>query len=301
MSTLLPKLFRRYFNDGSAEIVNFSERTLSWIISSAHSHMLSNTAYPFKTQDVKLLNPTLHNDMRVLIPCSKQVTSQWFIHKMMTNQSHIHAFSELHSNFDNIKRTFKLSKDSFVDDDILHDDEKRIRIEKADIDKLSSTWMDRHGYNEYFDVILDELALDKMITVDMDNYVQTTFAGHALKPTGIIYVMHKKLIDDISGAKLRQKIGNLYPNTHFELISERNTPWTTQFVFLKVDSCANVHSNGRSANRVDHAKDIHDAHNQNSIYGESEVLKNAGMDMKSGMDRVFDAFGVTPDKPSKGW
>merc|ERR1712228_813188 len=257
--------------------------------------MISNDKYPFKREDIKLLNPASYDNMNVLIPCSKQVTSQWFINKMMSNKSHIHSFSEISTNFNVIKSIFKLSPDSIENDTILHDKQNKIRIEKVQINEVSSEWIDRHEYNEYFDVIFDELAMDNMITMDMDNYVSTTICGYALKPTGIIYVTHRKLNGDITGAKLREKIGCLYPNTHFELISERDTPWTTQYIFLKIYSCSNMNSD-RDVNRIDHAKDTHYEYNQNSIHGQSEVLNNAGRDMNAGMDRVFAAFGIKPDK-----
>ena len=288
-------MLRRYFSNSGAEIVNFSERTLSWIVSSAHSHMQSNVKYPFQEEDIKLLNPSSYEDLKTLIPCTKQVTSQWFIKKMMNNKSHIHSFSDISTNSNVIKNTFKLSPNSLESDSILHDEKNKIQIEKLNINELSSEWIHRHGYSEYFDVIFDELALDKMMKMDC---VSTTICGHTLKPTGIIYVMHKKLSGDITGSKLRQKIGSLYPNTHFELISERVTPWTTQFVFLKIYSCSHANSD-RDANRIDHAANTHYNYNQDSIHGPSKVLKHAGRDMKAGMERVFDAFGIKEDTDEK--
>ncbi len=294
---------RRNFSNGR-EIVNFGERTLTWIMDSADSHIKNHgDKYPFNKEDIKLLS-TDSQDTKTLIPCSEQITSQWFINRMMNNKHHIHAFAKISGNFEFIKTKFKLSTDSSIEsvnhshdeiNEILHDKENKIKIEKAEIGSLGMEWINNHNYNEYFDIILDELALDNIITMDIDNYIQTTLYGLALKQTGILYVVDRKIPGDLAGTKLRAKIGNLYPNTHFELIAERDTAWTTQFIFLKTHSCSELDTN-RDINRKDHIGDDHYEYNQYRIHNESEVMKNAGRDTREGMDRVMDALGIKNDK-----
>ena len=303
---------RRNFNNGSGteiNIVNFGERTLTWITDSVHSHMDDkHDTYPFNKDKIKLLSSKSTN-IKSLIPCSEQITSQWFINQMISNKSYIHAFAKMSGNFDFLKNKFKLSdrcqhtkpdpeaseNDHANKLETLYDKENRIKIEKADIDSLRMEWIDRHNYNEYFDIIWDELALDNIITMDMDNYVQTTLYGLALKQSGILYVVDRKIPGDMAGTKLRAKIGNLYPNTHFELIAERDTAWTTQFLFLKTHSCKELDTN-REMDRKDHIGDDHYEYNQYRIHNESEVMKNAGRDMREGMDRVMDALGIKKDE-----
>ena len=201
---------RRNFNTASGteiNIVNFGERTLTWITESVHAHMDDNhDIYPFNKDNINMLSSTSTN-IKSLIPCSEQVTSQWFINRMISNKSHIHAFAKMSGNFDFLKNRFKLSvrcehtkpdpeaSENRQENELetLHDKENKIKIEKADIHSLSIEWIDRHNYNEYFDIIWDELALDNIITMDIDNYVQTTLYGLALKQSGILYVVDRKI------------------------------------------------------------------------------------------------------------
>merc|ERR1712083_281214 len=98
-----------------------------------------------------------------------------------------------------------------------------------------------------------------------------------------------RMSGDISGSKLRKNIGSLYGNSHFEMIGERDTAWHTQFLFLKTESCSN--SSERDSHRKDHWGDGHFEYNQNKIWNRNQVTENAGMDMREGVDRVFDAVG----------
>merc|ERR1712154_25091 len=91
------------------------------------------------------------------------------------------------------------------------------------------------GYYEFFDVIFDESALDMVIPT---NYVETTIYGHCLRTGGVAYVSAERISGDIAGRKLRSKVSALYPNSHFQLVAERDTAWNTQFVFLKASSCS---------------------------------------------------------------
>ena len=298
-------LFRRNFiSDGAPSVVNFGERTLTWIKDSTHSHIMNHgDKYPFKRDDVKLLTNT--QDTKTLIPCSEQLTSQWFINRMISSKYHIHSFTKISGNFDLLKNQFKLSENTMIepaneeenDLELLYDKDNKIKIEKAETNELGINWIKKHKYDEYFDIILDELAMDNIITMDIDNYVSTTIYGHALKQTGILYVVDRKIPGDIAGAQLRKKIWNLYPNTHFELIAERDTPWTTQFVFLKVHSCEDIETD-RDIDRKDHVGDTHYEYSYKRGRDNSEILKSAGVDMREGMDRVQDALGMKRDKDS---
>eukprot|EP01084_Bolivina_argentea_P319073 553445_1 len=275
----------------TSEIVNFSERTWSWIVGTATSHMISNeNKYSFDLNDVKISNETA-KDVKGLISCSKQATSQWYIHKMLNDKYYIHSFADKPTNFDYIKSTFRLSNDCFEDNNILYDNNNDIRIEKACINELNYDWIKKNNYNEYFDIIIDELACDNIVTMDVNNYVYTTIYGLCLKQSGIIYVVDRKITGDMAGIKLREKIGKLYPNRYFELIGERDTPWTTQFAFLKIDSCWNLNTD-RDENRIDVWGDGHKEYVQNSIKDNSNVMKNAGRGMMEGMDAVKQKLGI---------
>lgn len=165
-----------------------------------------------------------------------------------------------------------------------------LRIEQTEITEIGTEWMQNRGYNEYFDVIFDELALDNVESCPgIDEYVQTTIFGHCLKTGGVIYVCDKRISGDISGRKLRSKMNALYPNSHFELIAERDTAWDTQFVFLKALNCSQENLN-RKSDRKDEWGDSHLSYVKSSIWGRSEVMENAGRDVNEGMERIIDAF-----------
>ena len=118
-------LCRRFSDRGGPEIVNFAERTLSWITSSTRNHINKNhDKYSFNNQDIKILSIESNHDIKALIPCSEQVTSQWFINKMIQNKYYVHSFTPIYTpNFDAIKNTFKLSTDSIESIDNDHNDD----------------------------------------------------------------------------------------------------------------------------------------------------------------------------------
>merc|ERR1712217_942456 len=57
---------------------------------------------------------------------------------------------------------------------------------------------------------------------------------------------------------------------------------------LKTESCSN--STQRDSVRKDHWGDGHFEYNQNNIWNRNKVTENAGMDMREGVERVFDAI-----------
>merc|ERR1719410_1848345 len=68
------------FADGP-EIINFSEKTLQWIVDTTESHVDQHSGkYSFEKDDVKLLSyePV---DGKALIACTAQNTSTWFINR----------------------------------------------------------------------------------------------------------------------------------------------------------------------------------------------------------------------------
>merc|ERR1719384_1430103 len=262
---------------------------------STQSHIAEHgDKYNFDAKDIKTLSlesnePT---DIKALISCTDQHTSQWFIERFIQKKYYIHSFAGLSSNFNFIKNRFRLNDANEITADLLYDEKHNIYIEKASIAQIDNKWINDNKYNEYFDIILDEAPCDNIIKVDIDNHVQTTIFGNVLKKTGVIYVVAKKLQNDIVGEKLRTKIGRLYPNTHFELMEERDTPWTTQFIFLKVESCDNLDTN-RDNERVDVRTSMHYQYNQDHIKGETVTNLHGhfiGSDNKEGMDKVWDAL-----------
>jgi len=229
-------------------------------------------------------------------------TSTWFINNLLSRKEdiYVHSFTES-GKFEPLRHLFDAKAVPSEKDGVmtLYDESRNLGIEHADISKLGPEWVARHGFNEYFDVIFDELPLDTMVS--MDDYIQTTIYGHCLKKGGVIYVCSKKISGDIAGRKLRQKIGSLYGNSHFELIGERDSAWHTQFLFLKAESCSNVDSD-RELHRKDHWGDSHLEYNQHKIWNRSKVTENAGRGMTEGMERVYNALvddvhdGKAPDQ-----
>jgi len=164
-------------------------------------------------------------------------------------------------------------------------DIRNVRIEQTDVEQLDKDWMLKRGYGEQFDAIFDEDAVDNIV---LDDYVQTTIYGQCLKKGGVLYLWDRKISGDIAGRKLRAKICELYPNSHFELIAERDDAWGTQFVFLKALSCTEKNMD-RESDRKDEWGDSHLEYVQSNLKNGSEVTKNAGRDMHEGMDRINDA------------
>lgn len=91
------------------------------------------------------------------------------------------------------------------------------------------------------------------------------------------------------GRKLRSKISGLYPNSHFELIAERDAAWVTQFVFLKALNCSQENSK-RESDRKDDWGDGHLSYNQSAIWEQSKLTAQAGRGVNApeGIDGVVD-------------
>ena len=181
------------------EVRNFSELTLQWIINSTDSHMQTNEdSYGFGKNDIKLLSDD-GSCAYTLITCSAQNTSQWFINRMLSHKHFVHSFTNS-ADFQPLKNLFKISADAVpkVNDGIMTLDDKssNIRIEQTEVNEIDKEWMQHRGYNGYFDVIFDELAVDNIV---FDDYVQTTIYGHCLKKGGVIYVSDKRITGDIAG------------------------------------------------------------------------------------------------------
>ena len=86
-------------------------------------------------------------------------------------------------------------------------------------------------------------------------------------------------------------ISGLYPNSHFELIAERDAAWVTQFVFLKALNCSQENLN-RESDRKDAWGDGHLSYNQSVIWEGSKVATQAGRGISApeGIDAVVEAL-----------
>jgi len=281
--------------DCGAEVRNFSQQTLQWIIGSTESHMRTHgDSYGFHADDVKLLSDDPNTN--TLISSTAENTSQWLINRMLSLHHFVHTFTKS-TDFQSLKNLFKIPDevDPSVRDGIMTlrgDSSSDIRIEQTDVTQIGTEWMQHRGYNEYFDVIFDELPVDNVVSFgndEIDDYVQTTIYGHCLKRGGVVYVSEKRISGDIAGRKLRSKMSALYPNSHFELIAERDTAWDTQFVFLKALSCLEENTD-RQSDRKDEWGDSHLSYAQSAIWERSKVRDNAGRDVVEGMARITDAI-----------
>jgi len=293
MKSLLTVHLRRFT---VPEIVSFSERTFEWIVSASRAHLSDHAdKYSFTAKDVLVANDSdASQPLKVLVTCSEEATSQWYIHHFLgRGNAIIYAFAKPSANFSYLQNTFKLNaKDVTESENVLYDANKQLTIEKTTAAQLDAQWLSDRGLEEYFDFIVDELCHEQTLYVD-SKPVQTTIFGLCLKPSGLLYVVDRRISGDIAGIKLRKKISALYPNSHFELVAERDTPWTTQFVFLKADSCDTAET-GRDAQRVDYWGDSHKQHVQDSIHG-NEVLRNAGRNMVEAEKAVLQKMGVKID------
>lgn len=275
------------FGDGP-EIINFSEKTLQWIVNTTDSHLDEHAdKYTFKKDDVQLLSYSPING-KTLISSTAQNTSTWFINNVLSRNLNIYVHSFTDSGkFEPLRNLFGVNAEPSERDGLmtLRDESKNLCIEHADTATLGTEWMNGHGFNECFDVIFDEVPLDTLI---QSEYIQTTIYGHCLKKGGVIYVSAKRLSGDMAGRKLREQMSALYGNSHFEMIGERETAWHTQFLFLKVASCDA--ESERESHRKDHWGDGHLEYNQKKIWNRSKVTENAGRGMTEGMDRVYDSL-----------
>jgi len=275
------------------EVRNFAEQNLEWMIRSTKSHMKAHgDRYPFQMGDIKILSDE-PNHANTLISSTAQQTSQWLVNRMLSNRYHnfVQTFTKS-ADFEPLRHLFKISgavEPHPVDgimtmkSDLV--DIRNVRIEQTDVEQLDKDWMLKRGYGEQFDAIFDEDAVDNIM---LDDYVQTTIYGQCLKKGGVLYLWDRKISGDIAGRKLRAKICELYPNSHFELIAERDDAWGTQFVFLKALSCTEKNMD-RESDRKDEWGDSHLKYAQSVIRDGSKVTENAGRDMHEGMDRIEDA------------
>lgn len=278
--------FMTMFEDGDVvrdgpEVRNFSEQTLQWIVGSTASHMKTHgDCYGFGLNDIRLLSGDPNSNTNTLITNTSQHTSQWLILRMLSHHHFVHCFTDS-ADFDSLKNLFQIPKaiEPAMSSDgmlTLQDRSSNIRIEQAQVPELGSEWMHTRGYNEYFDAIFDESAAD---TVLSNGSVQTTIYGHCLRAGGVLCVSGERISRDFSGSKLRSKMSGLYPNSHFELIAERDTAWNTQFVFLKALGC--------SEENVDRAPDREDRWGD----GHRDFVQSAIWDQTEGTEWVGDAFG----------
>ena len=212
-------------------------------------------SYSFRKEDIKLLCDRPRN-VNAIVHCTKHNASKWLIKRMLSYYCYTPCSPE-----DPSARLLSMysmeeadrEAEQWMDDGImtLMSTEGILGpyIKKTD-PTGDEEWMQNNGYqsyNECFDLIFDDKCTDNrckdssgiVLHVLLDGgYVHTTLYGQRLKKGGMIYVSDRKMPGDIDGQKLRSKVNELYPNSHFELIAERDTARDTQFVFLKTLSCA---------------------------------------------------------------
>lgn len=127
----------------------------------------------------------------------------------------------------------KQEKDSFEgkEIDVTMIEEGDLKVEQRIIEsfKLNKDEL------QTFDVVFDEMPLLKYEEGIDNTKVRTTVLGHGLKKGGILYLQCEGAKDRKEKLALIKSIQNYYPDTHFDLIESRRTPWTRQFLFLKVD------------------------------------------------------------------
>ena len=225
---------------------NFAKETLEWMIDSVKSHMESHEdSYSFRKEDIKLLCDQPRN-VNAIVHCIKHNASKWLIKRMLSYYWYTPSNPEsIPARWQSMESMSAANRDlkQWMNDGIMTlDNTEGILgpyIEKTDPAEIDEEWMLKRrfilSFNEYFDLIFDDQCMDNVL---YSENVQTTIYGQCLKKGGIIYVSDCKVPGDIDGQKLGSKMGGLYPNSHFELIAERDRPQDKQFVFLKTLSCA---------------------------------------------------------------
>ena len=111
-------------------------------------------------------------------------------------------------------------------------------IEEGDL-KIEQRVVESFKLNEdelqTFDVVFDEMPLLKYDETVKNARANTTVLGHGLKVGGVLYLQCEGAKDRKERLALIKSIQSYYPDTHFDLIESRRTPWTRQFLFLKVE------------------------------------------------------------------
>ena len=87
-----------------------------------------------------------------------------------------------------------------------------------------------------FDVVFDEMPLLKYEETFANTKCKTTILGHGLKQGGLLYLQCEGAKDRKQKLALIKSIQDYYPETHFDLVESRRTPFTRQFLFLKVEN-----------------------------------------------------------------
>ena len=219
---------------------NFAKEALEWMIDSVKSHMESHEdSYSFRKENIKLLSDKPQN-VNALVYCTKHNASKWLIHRMLLSQWYTPSNPES-LRWMGMESMWEAQRDvqQWMDDGIMTLDNTEGKygafIKKTDPAEIDEEWMQKRRFKEYFDLIFDDHCMDNVLCSEN---VQTTIYGQCSKKGGMIYVSDCKMPGDIDGHELRSKMSGLYPNSHFELIAERDTVRDTQFVFLKTLSCA---------------------------------------------------------------
>ena len=106
-----------------------------------------------------------------------------------------------------------------------------LKIERRVIESFAL----EHSELQTYDVVFDEMPLLRVYDKLQNPKAATTVLGHGLRKGGLLYLQCEGAKDRKQKLALIQKIQSFYPDTHFDLIESRRTPWTRQFLFLKVD------------------------------------------------------------------
>eukprot|EP01084_Bolivina_argentea_P109854 196254_1 len=226
---------------------NFSnvwgERTIQWIDEQITAHMNDHEGdYDFDKvpymEDTKSVG---YQRKAIVTPCVQQATSSYLIDELLKQNYCIRGIAVPESSEEFIESRFRMKnanikqeKDTFegkeIDVKIIEDGDLNIEQRIIESFKLNANEI------QTFDVIFDEMPLLKYDENIKNAKIQTTVLGHGLKTGGLLYLQCEGAKDRKEKIALIRSIQSYYPETHFDLIESRRTPWTRQFIFLKVDN-----------------------------------------------------------------
>eukprot|EP00485_Elphidium_margaritaceum_P012449 CAMPEP_0202688036 /NCGR_PEP_ID=MMETSP1385-20130828/3577_1 /ASSEMBLY_ACC=CAM_ASM_000861 /TAXON_ID=933848 /ORGANISM="Elphidium margaritaceum" /LENGTH=212 /DNA_ID=CAMNT_0049342911 /DNA_START=191 /DNA_END=829 /DNA_ORIENTATION=- len=177
----------------------------------------------------------------LVTPCVQQATSSYLIDTLLSQNFAVYGVAVPESSEKFIEGRFKMKtptvrteKEKFdgKDIEVKYIESGSLRIEQRVVEsfKLKSDEL------QTFDVVFDEMPLLRYYADEAvkSGNVQTTVLGHGLKKGGILYLQCEGAKDRKQRIELINNIQSYYPESHFDLVESRRTPWTRQFLFLKV-------------------------------------------------------------------
>merc|ERR1712083_388062 len=181
-----------------------------------------------------------HQRKAIVTPCVQQATSAYLLDSLLKQQYAVRGIAVPDSDAEFIEGRFQMKNAKITEStDMFEGKEISVQvIEEGDLKVerrvIESFALDTSELQTY-DVVFDEMPLLRTYDKVQGAKAATTVLGHGLRKGGLLYLQCEGAKDRKQKLQLIQNIQSFYPDTHFDLIESRRTPWTRQFLFLKVD------------------------------------------------------------------